>query len=73
VAVEKRLATNKHGELVLTVKASSPGDIYRLARHLEHGQVEFARLGRNALSSLRRQLGPQHWRDLVRYMEGDGR
>lgn len=37
-------------KLVITVE--NLDDVYRLARHLEHGQVQFAELGRRILRSM---------------------
>jgi hypothetical protein len=39
----------------LTIVVEGPDDVYRLARHLEAGQVEFARLGRAILRSMDEQ------------------
>lgn len=36
----------------LTLVVEGTSDVYRLARHLEQGQVEFARLGRRILRSM---------------------
>jgi hypothetical protein len=56
VSLRKRLT--KHTDersgyqprLVITVEGVV--DVYRLARHLEHGQVEFAAMGRRILESM---------------------
>lgn len=57
---------------VLKVEAVGIHDVYRLAHHLEHGQCEFAAIGRKAKRGLRRKLRQDRWGWLLRHMHGDG-
>ena len=57
---------------VLTIKAEGIHDVYRLAHHLEHGQSEFAAIGRKIKRGIRRKVGEPGWRWLLDYMHGDG-
>jgi hypothetical protein len=70
VALRKRLTRNRWGDPVLTIRVEGTHDVYRLSKHLERGQVEFARLGRLSLRSLRRQLGRTSFETLVSYYDG---
>lgn len=70
--ITKRLTRTKHGDPLLTIKVEGTSDVYRFAHHLTHGQVEFARVGRRSLRSLKKQLGPKRYQWLLRYFHGDG-
>ena len=70
VAVSKRLTRDRWGNPVLVIRVEGTHDIYRLARHLERGQVEFYKLAGRILRSLRRQLGAKAYRVLVSYYDG---
>jgi hypothetical protein len=56
----------------LEIHAVGIHDVYRLAHHLESGQVEFAAIGRKIKRGLRRKLSEDQWVFLLRSMHGDG-
>lgn len=68
----KRLSWNEHGDPTLTIVAVGTHDVYRLAHHLEHGQCEFAAIGRRVKAGMRRHLSKEGYAWLLRYMHGDG-
>lgn len=70
MSVENKMRTNAFGEPMLTITVVGSHDIYRLAWHLEHGQVEFVEQGRNIRTKLRRHLGKARMRSLVNYYSG---
>jgi hypothetical protein len=57
---------------VLVIEARGVHDVYRLAHHMEKGQVEFGVIGAKIKRGLRRGLRPHQWQWLLRYMHGDG-
>lgn len=57
---------------ILTITAEGIHDVYRLADHLERGQVEFAAMGRKIKRGLRSKVGEPGWRWLQDYMHGSG-
>jgi hypothetical protein len=63
---------NKHGDPVLTITAVGTHDVYRLAHHMQQGQVEFCRIGTNAKRALKRKLGKKSYDWLLRHFHGDG-
>lgn len=72
MSLSKRLVQrgNHPSELVLTITVQGAHDIYRLARHLESGQCEFADLGRRTLRSLRKAMGPNRYEYMEDAMTG---
>lgn len=70
MSVRNRMTTNVYGDPVLTITVEGTHDVYRLALHLERGQVEFAKQGRNVLTKLRRHLGKARMRSLIDYYSG---
>lgn len=70
--VGHKLHWTKGGDPVLTVVATGTHDVYRLAHHLQHGQVELCAIGGRALRGLWRRLGKEGKEWLLRYMHGDG-
>lgn len=71
--IEKRVARNAKGDLVLTVKVTGASDIYRFADGMTRLQSEFCQKGRLALRSLYKALGRERFLQLDSYMYGDGR
>lgn len=65
---KRRVTSNRHGEPVLTITVTGHHDLYRLARLLQHGQVDLAELGRKIRDSQRRLLGPDGWASLTGHM-----
>lgn len=57
---------------VLVIEARGIHDVYRLAHHMEHGQVEFVAIGRKVKRGLRRYLSKDGWNWLLDYMHGSG-
>lgn len=68
--ISKRLTRDARGQATLTITVVGAHDVYRLARHLLSGQVEFGQLGDRTLRSLRKQLGPGPYDRMVDYFEG---
>ena len=67
-----RTSWNEHGDPTMTITVVGVHDVYRLAHHLETGQVEFGRLGRLMIGALKRKLSKSQYRWLHGYMHGDG-
>ncbi|MBS3928022.1 MAG: hypothetical protein KGZ65_06120 [Sphingomonadales bacterium] len=67
--IEKRVTQNEFGEPVLTIKIVGVTDVYRFARLMEHGQVEFCHKGRLTLRSLAKQIGRKNFKELVGSLE----
>jgi hypothetical protein len=68
-------------DLTVTIEVEGFTDIYRLARHMEYGQVEFCAIGRSMLRALDRwkpgivdalkaQMGPARADDLWKQSDG---
>lgn len=57
---------------LVTITAEGIHDVYRLAHHLETGQVEFAAMGRKIKRGLRRKMSEESWQWLLDYMHGSG-
>lgn len=68
--IERTMGYDEHGEVVLTIRVVGGWDVYRLARHLQRGQVEFAEVGLFALRGLDRRLGLRRFDALALYLEG---
>lgn len=68
----RRLRWDEHGDPTLTIVVVGTHDIYRFAHHLEHGQCEFADVGRKAIRGLKRKIGRERFNWLLRFMHGDG-
>jgi hypothetical protein len=65
MALYSHRRTDRHGELVLTIRATGAYDICRLAHNLQMAQAEFAAVGRKTESWLRRKLGAGGWKALT--------
>jgi hypothetical protein len=68
----KALRWTEHGDPILTIVAEGPHDVYRLAHHLEHGQCEFADIGRRIKAALRRRWSAEQWKWSQEYFHGRG-
>lgn len=68
----RRLHWTADGDPVLIIEAKGVHDVYRLAHHMQHGQVEFAKIGYRVVAGLKRKLGRDRSAWLMRYMHGDG-
>jgi hypothetical protein len=64
---------NSHGDPVLTIQAVGIDDVYRLAHHMEQGQIEFCRIGNKAKAGLKRKLGQQGYASLLNKFHGAAR
>lgn len=71
--ITKRLSENEYGDPKLVVTVTGTIDVYRFARFLEHGQVEFARIGRSSLRSLGKKIGRARFRAIVESIENEFR
>lgn len=66
----RRLARDKNGELVLTIRISGIHDIYRFAAMMRHGQTDFARAGVRTFRSLREAMGRTRYKGLDDFFHG---
>lgn len=70
MSLTRRVRTGRGGEPILVIEVRGVDDVYRLARHLELGQCEFADLAVKVLRWQKRKLGRATWSWLLRRMHG---
>lgn len=65
-----KITYNEHGDPRVTITIEGSHDLYRLAHHLECGQVEFYAVGSAIKRRMRRRAGKAKWEGLQRYFHG---